>query len=96
MQNGLPVKFKDPKFKHENFITIHAIKIGFLNFTWKVLSLKVVQLPLACQSEHSLPYFHLDRISDSFAIHRSSSHMLLAAEKRFGVASLVKHLGKNT
>ena len=30
LQNGLPVKFKDPKFKHENFITIHAIKIGFV------------------------------------------------------------------
>ena len=28
LQNGLPEKFKDPKFKHENFITIHAIKIG--------------------------------------------------------------------
>ena len=26
------VKFKDPKFKHENFITIHAIKIGFQKY----------------------------------------------------------------
>ena len=69
--------------------TNHAIKIGFqkiLNFTLKVLSLKVVHLPIACQSERSLCYFHLDRISDSFAIHRSSSYLLLAAEKIFGVA----------
>ena len=78
---------------HENMIdfaahfTIHAIKIGFLHFTWKVWSLKIIHLPIACQSERSLHYFHLDRISDSFAIHRSSSHTLLAAEKRFGVPS---------
>ena len=57
-----------------------------LHFNWKVLSLKVVHLPIACQSKRSLRYFHLDRISDSFAIHRSSSHMLLAAEKDSGVA----------
>ena len=47
-------------------ITIHAIKIGFkkiLHFTWKVLSLKVVHLPIAYQSERS-PLFHLDRLSD--------------------------------
>ena len=40
-------------------------------------------------STNSLPkcrYFYLDGISDSFAIHRSSSTTLLAAEKRFGVA----------
>ena len=43
---------------------------------------KVVYLPIACQSECSLA----DRISDSFAIHRLSSHMLLAAEERFEVA----------
>ena len=40
----------------------------------------------ACQSECSLRYFHLDRISD-FAIRRSSSHTLLAAEKRFAELS---------
>ena len=47
-----------------------------VHFTWKVLSLKVVHLPIACQSEHSLYYFYLCRISDFFSIHRSSSHML--------------------
>ena len=41
--------------------------------SWKVLSLKVVNLPLACQSEHSLRYYHLGRISDLFSIHRLSS-----------------------
>ena len=68
--------------------TIHATKIGFkmVHFTWKVLSLKVVHLPIVCQSERSLRYFHLDRISDLFSIHRSSSHTLPAAEKRFRVA----------
>ena len=69
--------------------TIHATKIGYIkitHFTWKVLSLKVVHLPLACQSERSLRYFHLGRISDLLSIHRSSSHTLLAAEKRFRVA----------
>ena len=40
----------------------------------------------ACQSEHSSHYCHLDSISNSFSIHCLSSHMLLAAEKRFGVA----------
>ena len=61
--------------------TIHATKIGFkkiVHFTWKVLSLKVVHLPIACQSERSLHYFHLGRISDLLSIHRSSSHTLLA------------------
>ena len=58
--------------------TIHSIRLSkIVHFTWKVLSLKVVHLPIACQSEHSLHHFHLDRISDLFAIHRSSSHMLL-------------------
>ena len=49
-------------------------------------TIKIIHLPIACQSERSLRYFHLDRISDSFGIHRSSSYMLLAAEKTFGVA----------
>ena len=67
--------------------TIHATKIGFKNSTfYLVLSLKVVHLPLVCQSERSLRYFHLGRISDLFSIHRSSSHTLLAAEKRFRAA----------
>ena len=57
-----------------------------VHFTRKVLSLKVVHLPIVCQSEHSLRYFHLGRISDLFSIHRSSYHTLLAAEKRFRVA----------
>ena len=61
--------------------TIQTIKIGF-----QKLSLKVIHLPKACQSERSLRYFHLDRISDLFAIHRSSSHILLAVEKIFRVA----------
>ena len=51
-----------------------------LHFTWKVLSLKVVHLTIACQSERSLHYFHLDKIRNLFAIHRLSSHTLLAAE----------------
>ena len=63
--------------------TIHATNE---NFTWKVLSLKVVHLPIVCQSECSLCYFHLGRISDLFSIHRLSSHMLPAAEKRIRVA----------
>ena len=38
--------------------TIHATKIGFkiVHFTWKVLSLKVVHLPIVCPSERSLRY----------------------------------------
>ena len=47
-------------------ITFHTTKIGFkkiVHFTWKVLSFKVVHLPIACQSEHSLHYFHLRRIT---------------------------------
>ena len=65
---------------------IHAIKIGFqiiiVHFTWKVLSLKVVHLPIAYQSE----CINLGRISDLFSVHLSSSHTLLAAKKRFRVA----------
>ena len=57
-----------------------------------MLSLKVVHLLIACQSEHSLRYFHLGRISDFFSIHRSSSHTLLAAEKRYRVAVVRKQL----
>ena len=51
--------------------TIHATKIIASTFTWKVLSLKVIHLPIVCQSERSLRYFHLGRISDLFSIHRS-------------------------
>ena len=55
-----------------------------VRFTWKVLFLKVVHLPIACQSEHSLRYFHLERgLAISFAIHHSSStRCYIAAEKR--------------
>ena len=66
--------------------TIHDIKIGFQKYYILVLSLKVIHLPIACQSEHSLCYFHLGRISDLFSTHCSSSHTLLAAEKIFRVA----------
>ena len=62
--------------------TINRIS-KIVHFTWKVLSLKVVHLPIACQSERSHRYFHLCRISDLFSIHRSSSHTLL---KDSGVA----------
>ena len=58
--------------------TIHTI--SFQKYTF-YLSLKVVHPPIACQSGHR--YFHLDRISNSFSIHCSSSHTLLAAEKIF-------------
>ena len=57
-----------------------------VHFTWKVLSLKVIHLPIACQSERSFRYFHLGRTNDLFSIHRSRSHTLLAAEKIFRVA----------
>ena len=50
-------------------------------FSCKVLSLKFVHSPIAFQNKNILCYFHLDRISDSVAIHCSSSHTLLAAEK---------------
>ena len=63
--------------------TIHAIIIICFQKYWKVV---VIHLPIACQNDRSLCYFHLDRISGSFAIHHSSSHTLLAAEKLFGVA----------
>ena len=55
---------------------IHAIKIDFRNTTFYLGSVVLVScyLPIPCQSERSLRYFHLDRISNSFAIHRSSSH----------------------
>ena len=49
-----------------------------------VVLMKVVHLPLVYQSERSLRYFHLGRISDLFSIHRLSSHTLLAAEKNSG------------
>ena len=64
--------------------TIHATKIGLkiVHFTWKVLSLKVVHLPIACESEHSLCYFHLGRISDLLSIHHSSSHILLYQQRK--------------
>ena len=69
--------------------TIHAIKISFQNY---ILPGSVVlesrSSTIACQSEYSLRYFHLDRSSDSFAIHLLSSHTLLAAEKRFGEVGL--------
>ena len=65
--------------------TIHATKIGFKNNTFYLESV-VLHLPIACQSERSLHYFYLGRISDLLSIHRSSSHMLLAAEKRFRVS----------
>ena len=70
-------------------ITIHVI-IGFQKLYYILpgkWSLKVVPLPIACQSEHSPSFFHLGRISDLFAIHHLSSHTLLAAEKRFKKAS---------
>ena len=69
------------------YFTIHATIIGFKNgtFSWKVLSLKVVHLPIACQSERSLRYFHLGRISDLFSIDLLRAHTLPAAEKRFRV-----------
>ena len=54
-----------------------------VHFTKKVLSLKVVHLPIACQSERSLCYFHLGRSSDLFSLDRSS---FPHAAKRFSVA----------
>ena len=60
--------------------TIHAIKTGFQ---------KYYSLPrkCACQSKRSPRYFHLNRISDLFAIHCSSSHAVLA---RFRVSLVVR------
>ena len=43
--------------------------LNIVHFTWKVLSLKVVHLPISCQSERSLRYFHLGWISDLLSIH---------------------------
>ena len=54
--------------------TTHATKIGFKNSTFYLESVVLDS------------YFHLGRISDLFSIDRSSSHTLLAAEKRFRVA----------
>ena len=72
--------------------TIHATKIGFKNGKFYLESVVLESrsstnsLQIVCQSEHSLRYFHLGRISDLFSIRRSSSHTLPAAEKRFRVA----------
>ena len=59
--------------------TIHATK----NSTF-YLSMKVIHLPIVFQSERSLRYFHLGRISDLFSIHRSSSITLTVADKDSG------------
>ena len=63
--------------------TIHATKIGFQNSTFYLESvvLESRSYTISLQSEHSLLYFHLGRISDLISI-----HTLLAAEKRFSVA----------
>ena len=64
-------------------ITISNLKRAFKNtFYLEVLSLKVVHLPIACQSERSPCYFHLDRISDLFTMHRSSCHTLLQQQRK--------------
>ena len=67
--------------------TIHATKI-VKNSTFYLESvvLESRSFTNTCQSERSLCYFHLGRIRDLFSIHRSSSHTMLAAEKRFRVA----------
>ena len=68
--------------------TIHTNSLSkLLHYTWKVLSLKVVHLPIACQSERSLSYFHLDRIGTLFAIDQSNSHTQLAAVSSYKPAS---------
>ena len=68
------------------------LKQAFKNSTFYLESVVlVIHLPTACQSEHSLHYFHLDRISDLFSIHHSSSHTLLAAKKRFSVAQQLEN-----
>ena len=68
--------------------TIRATKIGFKNSTFYMESvvLESRSSTNSLPSERSLCYFHLGKISDLFSIHRLSSHMLPAAEKRFGVA----------
>ena len=70
------------------YFPIHATKIAFKNSTFYLerVVLESHSSPIACQRERSLCYFHLGRISDLLSIHRSSSHTLLAAEKRFRVA----------
>ena len=54
--------------------TIHSIEIGYTFYLESV----VLESRSACQSECSLHCFHVDRISNLFAIHRMSSHTLLA------------------
>ena len=62
-----------------------------VHFTGKVSSLKVVHLPIACQSERSLRYFNLgSRISDLSSIHRSSSHTLLASREKIQGSLVVR------
>ena len=68
--------------------TIHAIKIGFQKH-YIYLESVVLESHSSTNSAkvRSLRYFHLERISDSFAIHRSSSHTLLySSREKFGVA----------
>ena len=55
-----------------------------------MLSLKVVHLPLACQSEHSLRYFHLGRISYLFSIHRSSSPYAASSREKIQRSLVVR------
>ena len=57
------------------YFPIHATKIGFKNSTFYLerVVLESRSSPIACQSERSLRYFHLGRISDLLPIHRSSS-----------------------
>ena len=71
-----------------DFAANFTIHVGFQNSTFYLESavLESRSSTIACQSKCSLHYFHLGRISDLLSIHRSSSHMLLAAEKRFRIA----------
>ena len=64
-------------------VTIHSIKIGF-TFYLESVSLKVVHLPIACQSERSLRYFHLDRISDMFYFPHAAPYAASSREKIWG------------
>ena len=70
--------------------TIHATKIGFKNGTFYLESvvLEVVHLPIVCQSESSLRYFHLGRISNLFSIHREKIQGSLVVEKSFSWTNL--------
>ena len=55
-------------------------KIGLKNSTFYMESVVLESRSstnMACQSERSLRYFHLGRISDLLSIDRSSSHMLI-------------------